>query len=278
MSSLLRTFNIHVKTCFSLLTIWSLFSLSAILLTTPAGASAPNNGRANPITQREPGTAYGSLPLNFELNQGQTDQRVKFLARSEGYVLFLTATEAVIALDNPATHRKGKENRDARDRNNDFDSSEKRGRPPRSIVRMKLDGANPAPQIEGLQQLMTRSNYFAGADPTAWRTDVSNYARVRYAQVYPGIDMVYYGDQGRLEYDFIVAPGSNPEAIEMVFGGIQDFEINRMGDLVLHTQQGVIRQTKPAAYQEINGVNEEVSVRYIPNGTDRVGFQLGAYD
>src|SRR5215208_1591285 len=278
MSSLLHEFNIHAKTFFSLLIIWSLFGLPAILLITPAGASAPKSARANPVTQREPGAAYGALPLNFELNQGQTHQRVKFLARSGGYVLFLTATEAVMALDNPATHQKGKENRDARDRNHDFDSSEKRGRPARSIVRMKLEGANPAPQIEGLEQLMTRSNYFAGADATAWRTDVPNYARVRYAQVYPGIDMVYYGDQRRLEYDFIVAPGSNPEAIEMAFGGIQDFEISRMGDLVLHTQEDVIRQTKPVAYQEINGVKEEVSVSYIPNGVDRVGFQLGAYD
>src|SRR5215216_308248 len=127
MSSLLHEFNIHAKTFFSLLIIWSLFGLPAILLITPAGASAPKSARANPVTQREPGAAYGALPLNFELNQGQTHQRVKFLARSEGYVLFLTATEAVMALDNPAAHRKGKENLDVRD--------EEKARPPRSIVR-----------------------------------------------------------------------------------------------------------------------------------------------
>src|ERR1044071_4248227 len=95
---------------------------------------------------------YESIPLHFELNQGQTHQRVKFLARSEGYILFLTATEVVMALDNPATHRKGKENRD---RTEDSASSQQRGRPLRSIVRMKLEGANHAAQIEGLEQLTT---------------------------------------------------------------------------------------------------------------------------
>ena len=134
---------------------------------------------------------------------------------------------------------------------------------------MKLEGANPAPQIEGLDQLSTTSNYFAGPDPAAWRTNIPNYARVRYAQVYPGIDMVYYGNQRRLEYDFVVAPGSDPETIQIAFGGIEDFEINRMGDLVLHTQQGDIRQSKPTAYQEVNGVKEEVSVSYVANGVDQ---------
>jgi len=227
--------------------------------------------RTTPDTPNEPSVVNDALPLNFELNQGQTHQRVKFLARSDGYVLFLTATEAVMALDNSAAHRKGKEDRD-------FDSRDQKVKLPRSIVRMKLRGANPAPEIEGFDQLATRSNYFAGSDPTAWRTDILNYARVRYAQVYPGIDMVYYGNQRRLEYDFIVAPGANPELIEIAFGGIQDFEISRTGDLVLHTPQGDMRQSKPVAYQEVNGVREEVPVSYVPLGTGRVGFQLGAYD
>src|ERR1051325_6906827 len=107
---------------------------------------------------------YGSIPLSFELNQGQTHQRVKFLARSEGYVLFLTATEALMALDNPAAHRRGKENRNTLDHNNDVASVEKQDRPPRSIVRMKLEGANSTPQIEGLEQLSMTSNHFVGDD------------------------------------------------------------------------------------------------------------------
>src|SRR5689334_6104358 len=228
---------------------------------------------SNPVTQDRLVAVADALPLNFELNQGQTHKRVKFIARSEGYVLFLTATEAVMALDNPAAHRKGKANLDMR-----AESIETKSRPPRSIVRMKLEDSNPAPEIEGLEQSTTRSNYFAGSDPAAWRTDIPNYARVRYAQVYPGIDMVYYGDARRLEYDFIVAPGSDPEKIGIDFGGIQNFEINLMGDLVLHTPQGDVRQANPVAYQDVDGVNQEVFVNYVARNEHCVGFQLGAYD
>ena len=213
---------------------------------------------------------YESLPLRFEFNQGQTHHRVKFLARSAGYVLFLTATEAVMALDNPATHRKGKEN--------DLASVENGGRPPRSIVRMKLEGADSAPQIEGEEQLPTTSNYFAGDDPTAWHTDVPTYARVKYSQVYPGIDMIYYGNQQRLEYDFVVAPRSNPDSIQIGFSGIRDYEITRTGDLLLHTPAGDMRQSKPVAYQEANGVREQVSIDYVSRGVNRIGFQIGSYD
>ena len=219
---------------------------------------------------------YESLPLSFELNQGQTHQRVKFLARTEGYVLFLTATEAVMALDNPAAHSSGKENRDAPDHSNDPVSD--KSRPPRSIVCMKLEGANAASQIEGLEQLPTTSNYFAGDDPAAWHTDIPNYARVKYAQVYPGIDMIYYGNQQQLEYDFVVAPRSNPDSIRLAFAGIGDYEIDQMGDLLVHTPAGDIRQSKPIAYQEANGVREQVAIDYVPSGVNRIGFHVGAYD
>ena len=143
---------------------------------------------------------------------------------------------------------------------------------------MKLEGANRTPQVEGLEQLATTSNYFAGSDPASWHTGISTYARVRYAQVYPGIDMVYYGNQRQLEYDFVVAPGFHPEVIQIAFAGIQDFEISRMGDLLLHTAMGDIRQSKPVAYQEADGVREQVAVDYVPSGMGGVGFQVGAYD
>jgi cell division septation protein DedD len=263
----MSSLSLFVKTVFSLVITWSLFVLPATFLTTTGCRSFPAPSTANREIQS---ATVDSLPLNFELNQGQTHRNVKFIARSEGYVLFLTATEAVMALENPAAHRKGKEG--------DLESREEKTRPPRAVVRMKLAGSNPASQIEGLDQSKTTSNYFAGANPTAWRTGVPNYARVRYAQVYPGIDMVYYGDARRLEYDFNVAPGSDPELIEMAFTGIQRFEIDPLGDLVLHTQQGDLRQGKPIAYQEVNGVREEVPVSYVAKSERGIGFLLGAYD
>src|ERR1051325_6198863 len=257
----MSSLSIFVKTFFA-------FVIALALI-----AGGPRSSVSNRRTQVSLVAVADALPLNFELNQGQTHKRVKFIARAGGYVLFLTATEAVMALDNPAAHSKRKEDLDMR-----AESLEAKPRRPRSIVRMKFEGANPAPEIEGLDQSTTTSNYFAGSDPAAWRTNIQNYARVRYAQVYPGIDMVYHGDARRLASPFTVAPGSDPAKVDIAFGDMQNFDIDVMGDLVLHTQQGDIRQTKPTAYQEMNGIKEEVPVTYITKNEHCVGFQLGAYD
>lgn len=232
----------------------------------------------NGLSQKELGASYSALALSFEFNQGQTNKRVKFLARGAGYLLFLTTTETVMVFENPVARRKGKENREARSLRDNQELDESRPKPPRSIVRMRLEGANPVPRIEGLEQLMTTSNYFGGSDPSQWRTNIPNYNRIRYAQVYPGIDMVYYGNQRQLEYDFVVAPGANPDLIQIAFPGIQGFEITRVGNLLLHTTQGDIIQSKPVAYQEINGVREEVFVNFVSNQMGHVRFQLGYYD
>src|SRR5215207_1926106 len=216
--------------------------------------------------------SYGALPLSFELNQGQTDGTVDFLARAGGYLLFLTPTEAVMAFDNSATHSSkwNQEELLSTDRN--------KPEPSRLIVRMKLEGANSATSAEGLDELASRTNYFSGPDPAQWHTDIPTYARVRYAQVYPGIDMVFYGNQRQLEYDFVVAPGSDPNVIQIAFSGIEGAEISRMGDLLLRTAQGDLWQSKPIAYQERNGTREEVSASYIRRGVSGIGFQLGDYD
>src|SRR5215207_1776608 len=216
--------------------------------------------------------SYGALPLSFELNQGQTDGTVDFLARAGGYLLFLTPTEAVMAFDNSATHSSkwNQEELLSTDRN--------KPEPSRLIVRMKLEGANSATSAEGLDELASRANYFSGPDSSQWHTDIPTYARVRYAQVYSGIDMVYYGNQRQLEYDFVVAPGSDPSVIQIAFKGIEDAEINHMGDVLLRTAQGDLRLSEPIAYQESNGMREEVSASYIRKGVSGIGFQLGDYD
>ena len=243
MSSFLNKYNFHVEALLCAILTLSLISIP-VLLTTRAFANRPTHLLANRVSQPDRSNAYGALPLSFELNQGQTNERVKFLARSEGYVLFLTASEVVMALENPTAHHKGKDDLELRSR---AEASE--SRPPRRIVRMKLEGANPDPRIEGIEQLPAASNYFGGSDPEQWHTDIPSFARVRYAQVYSGIDMVYYGNQRRLENDFVVTPGADPNVIQMAFRGIKDFEIDRMGDLVLRTEQGNIRQSRPVAYQ-----------------------------
>src|SRR5262249_46456329 len=146
---------------------------------------------------------YGQLPLSFETNHGQTDPRVKFLSHGPGYALFLTDTEAVLTLREPGETAK-----------NPLDFGLPTFLPhPRTVIRMQLVDANPTPQLVGTEQLPGKVNYLRGSDPTQWHTNIPTYGTVRSQDVYPGIDLVYYGQQRQLEYDFIVAPGSAPSTI-----------------------------------------------------------------
>ena len=215
--------------------------------------------------------SYGKLPLHFEANQGQTHQDVRFLARGPGYSLYLTAGEAVLVLTQPNPDAK----RDLRS------TPERRGTQPRGtpvVVRMSLVGAAPKPPASGREELPGKANYLIGKDPAKWRTNVPTYAKVHYREVYPGIDLVYYGNQRQLEYDFVVSPGADPERIVLGFQGGERLEINAEGELVLHAGGGALRQQKPVIYQEINGVRTKIEGRYVLKDAHRVGFQLAAYD
>ena len=128
-----------------------------------------------------------------------------------------------------------------------------------AVVRMKLVGANPSPRVSGLEELPGKSNYFIGNDPSQWRTNVPHYAKVQYNDVYPGVDLVYYGNQRQLEYDLVVAPGADPGAIALSFEGVERLRIDAQGDLVLHTSGGQIRQHKPLVYQEVDGGHREIA-------------------
>jgi hypothetical protein len=216
--------------------------------------------------------SFSALPLSFELNQGQTNDTVKFLARAEGYHVFLTPTEAVIVLDSLAAHVKGKEVRNERFRAKNAAS------PPKPIVRMRLVGGNPARSVEGLNEVANKSNYFGGPDPAQWHTNIPSYARVIYRQVYPGIDMIYYGSQRELEYDLIVAAGADPALVQVAFTGTKGVDINAIGDLVIHTSRGDIKGRKPEAYQYANGVRHQIAASYIAKGESEIGFRLGDYD
>jgi len=189
---------------------------------------------------------YGKLPLSFEANQGQTDGRVKFLSRGRGYRLFLTSSEAVLALHHSkseAQNSKGQIN-DPRFLGVDPKSQSL------SVLRLKLLGANPAIDVTGLEELPGKSNYFIGNDPKAWRTDVPNFAKVRYEDVYPGVDLIYYGNQGQLEYDWVVGPGADLDAIRFSIGGGHQFRLSSQGDLVILTGDGEVRFQKPVVYQQ----------------------------
>jgi|GEM_PF-3587383 len=143
---------------------------------------------------------------------------------------------------------------------------------------MKLAGASADPKVEGLEELPGKANYFVGSNPSEWRTNVPLYGRVHYAGVYPGIDLVYYGNGGRVEYDFRVAPGADPSVVVMDFDGARRPRVDARGDLLLRTAAGELRLSKPFAYQETaGGAREEVAARFEVRGR-RVRFRLGAYD
>jgi hypothetical protein len=199
--------------------------------------------------------AWGLLPLSFEPNQGQSHPEVQFLSRGNGYALFLTSTEAVLVLRAPGVPDGG------------------------TVVRMELVGARRQAEARGLRRLPGRSSYFVGNDPQKWRTDVPTYARVEYRDVYPGIDLVYYGTQGRLlEYDFTVAPGADPTAIVLRFHGGDEVAIDADGHLALRGAGGGIRLHKPVAYQLVDGARKEVAAAYVLKGDAHVGFRVAAYD
>ena len=205
-----------------------------------------------------------SLPLFFEPNQGQTDPRVKFMARGSGYGLFLTADEAVLELRSSASVEKQL-----------AASQPTTQRTPNSVIRMKLDGANSA-RVSGAEPLPGKSNYFIGNDPAKWRRGISQYARVNYESVYPGVDLVYYGHQGQLEYDFSVAPGADPSQIALHFDGASA----RLdaGDLVLSTGQGDIRFHAPHIYQPDGKAQKTIAGSFRQLADNKFGFAIGDYD
>jgi hypothetical protein len=218
--------------------------------------------------------AYGKLPLSFEENEGQTAREVRYVSRGSGYELFLTPQEAVLALspkvqrDLSPLHRAAyiQAIREAR----------RTGQ--MTVIRMHLEGANPEPQIIGTDRLPTKVNYFIGNDSKKWHTDVPSYARVKYAGIYPGVDLVFYGNQRRLEYDFVVAPGADPKAIALKVDGARKMRINAQGDLVLSISGGEVEIRRPVVYQHVKGEWRQIAGRYVMGGNHRVTFAVGSYD
>ncbi|MEP7341654.1 MAG: SBBP repeat-containing protein [Acidobacteriota bacterium] len=211
--------------------------------------------------------AYAKSPLRFEANQGQMDKEVKFISQGDGYTLFLTSSEAVLALrqksdPRSATGGRGSLARTARNFN---------------PLRLRLIGGNKTAEVKGLDQLPTTANYFTGDDPARWRVNVPNYAKAEYQDVYPGVNLVYYGNQGQLEYDFIVSPGTDPGQIRLAFDGAKSLKLDANGDLIVCMPGGEMRQHRPVVYQEINGQRRSVSGEYVIRG-DEVRFAIGDYD
>ena len=291
---------------------------SAARSNSPSGA---NSKVARPCAVK----GYGKLPINFEVNQGQTDSQVRFLARGQGYTLFLTSQHAVLSLrKSEARSPKGGELESLNAERgvgrfallNDRSSlAVDRFKPQdtqlttNAVVEMRLVGAKASARVTGAEELPGKSNYFIGNDPKKWRTNIPTYAKVRVEDVYPGVDLVYYGNQGQLEYDFVVRPGANPKAIRLALtsgpspersarpgsagaGEGSPVKIDATGDLAVQADGGEVRFHKPVMYQPASICNGQhpacngqhaadktpVDGHYTSDEQNQVAFTIGEYD
>jgi uncharacterized repeat protein (TIGR01451 family) len=221
-------------------------------------------------------SSYGKLPISFEPNQGQTAGVVQYLARGAGYALFLSPGEMVLKLHAslPGTRKA----RGAQTPSTIMPPSVE-GAERSATVRMQLIGSNKHAQALGVDPLPGKSNYLNGSDPAKWHTDIPTYAKVRYQDVYPGIDLVYYGNQeGKLEHDFVVAPGADPNQIKFDLRDQDRTPALKNGELTLPTNAGDLRLRAPVAYQVIDGERRPVTATYQAAGSGPIGFRLGLYD
>ena len=200
-------------------------------------------------------TRSAERSLHFVPNAGQTDDVVRFIVRGSGHTIFFTPDEVVFG----AVHQV-------------------EGEYAGSVVRLRFGGASPSPTVEGLDRIPASVNYFKGNDPSKWRTNVPTYAGVAYEDLYPGIDLMYRGVDGHLKSEFVVAPGASPDAIRLVYTGVESMRVRVDGALVLKTELGELVEAKPDVYQKIGGRRVEVQGAHALLGEGQVGFEVAAYD
>ena len=223
-----------------------------------------------------PFSRAAKLPLYFEPNLGQAPASIRFLARGSDSSLALFPDGAILALHSRGLNSDGHGSRH---------TSSPRGTASSTFLRMRLLDANRSVSLAGDQALPGRSNYFIGSDPHQWRTNIPQFGRVHYRRVYPGIDLVYYGNGRQIEHDFLVSPSASPRSIHLRFDdGIGSpahgsaLRITPSGDLSIPTVGGELRLLKPVAYQDVDGKRRSVSSSFVLQGHSSVGFKVASYD
>lgn len=258
----------------------------------PAAESNAVAGRAKVVQ------TYRNLPLSFEANQGQADARARFIARGSGYGLYLTGQDAVLVLRKAlpvrgpaapkqrlsplgvaptqstaatAHHTEGAVEASIHSTSTHQEYAS-------DVIRMQLADASSNAVPVGENQLPGTINYFLGNDSTKWHSAVPTYSKVRYSGVYPGVDLVYYGNQQQLEYDFVVAPGASPAPIRLHFTGAKGLKVSSNGDLAIESANGTIAFRKPVVYQTVDGQRKPITGSFHLMADNSVGFTLGRYD
>ncbi|HZI31874.1 MAG TPA: hypothetical protein VFF11_06010, partial [Candidatus Binatia bacterium] len=143
---------------------------------------------------------------------------------------------------------------------------------------LQLVGANPAARISGADELTGKINYFVGNNPQKWRANVPTFSKVRVEEVYPGINLVYYGNQQKLEYDFDLSAGANPSDIALRFDGAKSVSLNPQGGLVVQFKNGNVIQHPPLAYQTIHGKRQTIVAKYMMVDSHTATFELADYN
>ncbi|MFL5242523.1 MAG: SBBP repeat-containing protein [Gemmataceae bacterium] len=232
-------------------------------LSSPAGDDQPPTRSTMPPTLQP---NLGTLPLAFEANVGQTDPQVQYLSHGPGFELFLTGNAAFLSLTRPS------------DTPSPITITQ-------DVISLQFTGASATPQIATARELPNRSNYFIGSDPSAWLADVTQFGQVSYKDLYPGIDLNYYGNGHQLEYDFVVAPGADPNQILLNWQGLTGLSTDQQGNSVLQTAGGSLVEQAPVIYQIVDGVRQTVSgqlvsqsVNQLDQSSYQLGFQVGSYD
>jgi hypothetical protein len=274
-----------------------ILALAALVAATApiAPAAAPANANPAPASAQNKAKLaqnYGKLPLSFEANQGQANPGIQFLSRGDHYGIYLTAQEAVLTLhkqeDRAANARQTARSGHAPTAlSSHMPGGSQQDRQPASgpaaqaeadIVRMQLAGVNPHAQPVGEETLPGTANYFVGQDASHWHRNIPTFAKVRFAAVYPGVDLVYYGNQRQLEYDFIVAPGASAQPIQLHFAGATALQLDASGNLVIAADHGQIAFHKPILYQTAGSKRLPVQGEFKLLAGNTVGFATGPYD
>jgi hypothetical protein len=243
--------------------------LATLFMAASAGP-VPSSLATPPVQKAREAENYGKIPLTFEANQGQADKSVKFLARGSGYGVYLTGHEAALMLCKPVY---GTSRADFHRNVSPIGKSAVC-----DVVHMQLAGAKSTVGPIGEERLQGKVNYFVGSDPTEWHASIPTYAKVRYTSIYPGIDLIFYGNQRQLEFDFVIAPNAAPRAIRLRFSGPNHLHLAANGDLIVSTNGGSLTFRKPSIYQAVGGQRVPGTGEFALLAKNTVGFRLSGYD
>src|SRR5579859_6218091 len=205
--------------------------------------------------------SHRDVPWVFEPNRGQANDDVRFLSRGSGYTVLLGSDKTVLLVPP------------------DPSAVDRMERPQPAVVTLELVDSDRNANVEGLDLLPGTSNYYIGKQRANWVTGVPQYSRVRVKSIYSGIDLVYYGNQGQLEYDFVLSPGVDPRVLSFKVNGAQEVNVDGSGNLRLRVAKEMIEIQKPTIYQESEGgVRRAIAGHLVLRGNNEVTFQIGDYD